>query len=85
MPHTAARHGRQVRITGQGRRGLYVETLHRGEGAWLGRGWIRSAGIRDGHTVWHLATYDHVHLDSVCGDFVDAERVLLDATTELDN
>lgn len=79
MPHTATRHGRQIRVTGN-RRALHVETLHRGEGAYLARGVIRwtAAG-------WQPATYDGVWLDEVPGDYVDAERALLDATAELDD
>lgn len=85
MSHTATRHGRQVTLTGSGRQGLRVETLHRGEGVNLLRGWIRSTAIDGGRTVWQPTTYDHVWLDTVVGDFVDAEKALLAATTELDN
>ncbi len=85
MSHTATRHGRQITLTGCGRKGLCVEALHRGEGAYLRRGWIRSVGIRDGRTVWQPTIYDHVWLDLVCGDFVDAEAALLAATAELDH
>lgn len=84
MPHTATRHNRQVTVTGRGRQGLHVDT-HNGEaGGLVARGWIRSADIRDGHTVWQPVTYDAVWLDKICVDYVTAEQALLDATTELD-
>jgi hypothetical protein len=80
MPHTATRHGRRITLTGLSRRrGIRVETLHRGEGANLLRGVIRLN--RHG---WQPVTYDHVWLDLLPGDFVDAEKALLDATAELD-
>lgn len=84
MSHTATRHGRQVTLTGCGRRGLRVEAFNREVGAFLVRGWVRSVAIRDGRTAWQPTTYEHEPLDVVAGDFVDAERVLLDATKELD-
>ncbi len=86
MPHTATRHGRQVTLTGRGsRQGVHVTTLNRTVGGYVDRGWVRSVGIRDGRGVWQPITCDHEWLDVVVGDFVDAERALLDATTELDN
>ena len=85
MSHTATRHGRQVRLTGQGRRGLRVETLHRGEGAYVLRGWVRSVGIDGGRAVWQPVTMDHEWLDRVVGDYVDAESALLAATADLDD
>lgn len=85
MSHTDTRHGRKVRLTGCGRQGHHVEALHRGEDAYLARGWVRSTGIDGGRTVWQPVTYDGVWLDRVVGDFVAAEAVLLDATTELDD
>lgn len=34
--------------------------------------------------VWGVTDYDHVFVGVVTGDYLDAERVLLDATTALD-
>lgn len=80
--HTAYRHGRTVTL-GAVRRGLAVTVRHPQLGD-LNRGRIFAVGIRDQHAVWQPVTYDHEFLDEVCGDFVDAEKALLDATTELD-
>lgn len=77
MPHTADRHGRTVTIQ-QIRRGLAVTVNG------CVRGTLLQRGIRDGRSVWQPVTYDHVWLDEMVGDYVDAERALLDATTELD-
>ena len=85
MPHTATRHGRQITLTGCGRQGLHIATRNREAGGLVDRGWIRSVGIRDGRTVWQPVDYDGVWLDRVVGDYVDAEKALLDATTELDD
>ncbi len=86
MSHTATRHGRQVTLTGRGsRQGILVTTFNRTVGGDVDRGWVRAVGIRDGRTVWRPVTCDGVWLDVVCGDFVDAEAALLDATPELDH
>lgn len=85
MPHTANRHGRQVTLTGRGRRGIQVETLNRTVGANLLRGWIKTIGIRDGRAVRVPITMDYEWLDEVVGDFVDAEAALLAATAGLDD
>lgn len=82
MAHTAHRHGRTITLKAI-RRGLAVTVRHPQLGD-LNRGRIITRGIRDQHIVWQPITHDHVWLDEVCGDYVDAERALLDATTELD-
>jgi hypothetical protein len=74
-----------ITITGRSRQGLHIATFNRTVGGDVDRGWVRSVGIRDGRTVWRPITRDGVWLDPVCGDFVDAERALLDATAELDD
>lgn len=82
MQHTATRHGRRIILTPT-RRGIAVATIHRRYGI-LNRGQIWSTDIRNQHTVWQAADHDGVWLDPICGDFVDAERALLDATAALD-
>ncbi|GIM88808.1 hypothetical protein [Paractinoplanes toevensis] len=77
--------------TGAGRRrSCRVETVCDGE--LVIRGWIRPVDLADttgpglaGHTVWDLKTYDHVQLEPVTGDYLTAEKAVLDATKELEN
>ncbi len=93
MTTTFWRDRRQYRHTwhGTGRRSYaHVESEHPDCG-WLTRGTIRSTGIADttgpglaGHLVWRLSDYDSNELDPVTGDYVDAEKALLEATTELE-
>lgn len=78
MPHTAERHGRTIILTGQGRQGIRVETRHPQFGN-LNRGWIRPTAAG-----WQPVTPDHEYLDVVAGDYIDAEKALLDATAGLD-
>jgi hypothetical protein len=73
----------------KGRR-VAVETQHPEHGLLL-RGWIRAAGVAEttgpgiaGTLTWALTDNDHVELDPVTGDYLDAERALLDATQALD-
>jgi hypothetical protein len=73
----------------KGRR-VVVETQHPEFGPLL-RGWIRADGIAEttgpgiaGTLRWRLTDYDHVELDPVVGDYLDAEQALLDATSALD-
>lgn len=86
MPHTANRHGRTITINhiGYGRRAHFTIDTNLNRVGVVHRGTIRPAGIRDGRPVWQPVTFDHEWLDEVCGDFVDAERALLDATAEMD-
>ncbi len=78
---------RQYRRTftgaGLSRRAL-VESEHP-ECGWLTRGTIRRVGLDGFHLIWALADYDHRELPPVTGDYVDAEKALLAATTELEN
>lgn len=77
--------------SGQGRSTrCCVETRHPRHGALL-RGWIRAVGVQDtttpglaGHLRWAITDPDHTDLGVHEGDYVDAERVLLDATSGLD-
>jgi hypothetical protein len=68
-----------------------VETQHPAYGTQL-RGWIRPVDIADttgprlaGHLVWQLTSPDHEDLGQVTGDYVTAEKALLDATTALED
>ena len=72
------------------RRTAEVESLHPVVG-WLTRGWIRRRRLADatgpgpaGHLIWSLQTGDHIELEPVTGDYLSAERALLDATTALE-
>lgn len=84
MPHTDRRHGRTITLTPTGKRQYITVTVRHPQYGDLHRGTIRCAGIDNGRPVWSISTYDHDILDSVRGDFVQAEKALLDATTELD-
>ncbi|MCW6003818.1 hypothetical protein K1W54_04375 [Micromonospora sp. CPCC 205371] len=65
-------------------RGPYrVEARHPQFG-FLPRGSIRPAGIEGHSMVWQLVTPDHEWLEPVVGDYIVAERVLLEATAGLD-
>jgi hypothetical protein len=73
-----------------GRR-FVVETFHPTCG-WLTRGTIRPVDVAEttepglaGHLVWRLTPYDHEDLGQVTGDYVTAEKALLDATTALED
>jgi hypothetical protein len=77
--------------TGEGRRRqCRVETeLSYG---WIVRGWIRPVDLAEtagpglaGQTVWGIKTYDHVEVEPVTGDYVTAEKALLEATKELED
>jgi hypothetical protein len=70
---------------GKGRRSLVtVETLHAEYGQ-MPRGWIRVDDITPAGLIrWAITDYDHTELDAVVGNYVDAERALLDATTCMD-
>jgi len=52
------------------------------------RGCILAAGIEPQELQpvirWRITDYDHYYLGVYAGDYVDAERLLLDATTELE-
>jgi hypothetical protein len=66
-----------------------VETLHPTCGLLL-RGWICGLGPEAagtgmaGRLTWALTDHDHTELDRVVGNYVDAEKALLDATTALE-
>lgn len=56
------------------------------------RGTVRTAGVEDttgpglaGRLIWRVTTYDGVWLEPVAGNYVNAEKALLDATKELEN
>lgn len=65
----------------------YLFTTHPQHGEVL-RGTIRRRGIEPLELRpvirWQVADYDHNDLGVHVGDYVDAERILLDATTNLD-
>ena len=68
-----------------------VETVHPEYGPLL-RGWIRCAGVEDTtgpglavHLRWELTDYDHTELEPVVGDYLVAERALLNATKALED
>lgn len=57
----------------------------------LWRGTIRTAGVQDttgpglaGHLIWRVSTYDGIWLEPIASNYVDAEKALLEATTELE-
>jgi hypothetical protein len=77
-PTHGHRHGRTVLLRPAGRNGLAVSTIHPQVGE-LHRG--RIVPTADG---WQPIDCDAEHLDPVAGDFINAERVLLDATAGLD-
>lgn len=79
---TSYRNGRTITLKAI-RRGLAVTTRHPQYGD-LNRGSILIRGIRDQHIIWQPVTCDGEWLDQMCGDYVDAENALLDATSELD-
>lgn len=66
-----------------GRGPFRVEARHPSYG-FLTRGWIRACGV-EGHSIrWSVRNYDGEDLPEVVGDYITAERTLLEATTELD-
>ncbi len=66
-----------------GRGPFRVEAKHPLYG-FLPRGWIRSIEV-DGHSIrWSMQDYDYYDLPDVVGDYVAAERALLEATAVLD-
>lgn len=62
---------------------FHVEARHPRYG-FLPRGTIRSVGVCGHSMVWQVQDYDGNQLDDVVGDYVLAERTLLEATAELD-
>jgi len=55
------------------------------------RGTIRTVGVEDtlrpgiaGHLIYQPITYEGVWLDPVAGDYLTAEKALLEATRELE-
>lgn len=78
-----------IRNTGHHSR-VAVETVHPTYGPLL-RGWIRGTGLEEtadtgtaGRLCWAITDFDHSALEPVVGNYVDAEKALLDATTALD-
>lgn len=74
-----------------GRRGVRVETFHPEAAGDLPRGVLRVVGVAPyagpgvGPTlIWRGTDYDHTDLGTFAGNYIDAERWLLDATAELD-
>lgn len=66
------------------RRRSLVETEHPVHG-WLTRGTIRCIGLDGFHLIWALSDPDFHDLPPVTGDYVDAEKALLEATTSLED
>jgi hypothetical protein len=62
---------------------FHVEAKHPQYG-FLPRGTIRSVGVSGHSMVWQVQDYDGNQLDDVVGDYMLAERTLLQATAELD-
>jgi hypothetical protein len=62
---------------------FHVEAKHPQYG-FLPRGTIRSIGIQGHSMVWSVQDYDGNDLPDVVGDYIVAERALLEATAELD-
>ena len=62
---------------------FHVEAKHPQYG-FLPRGTIRSVGISGYSMVWSVQDYDGEMLPDVVGDYIVAERGLLEATAELD-
>jgi hypothetical protein len=64
---------------------VVVESEHPQHGTLL-RGWIRSMPSPDWRSAWHVKDYDGETVgDGVfVGDYLDAERALLDATTAME-
>lgn len=64
---------------------VHVEVTHPQFGP-LHRGYLCPARTQrpDAAVVWRISDYDAHDLGEYAGDYVDAERLLLDATTELD-
>ena len=81
---TLARHWDVRRICSRLGRGPFrVEARHPQHG-FLPRGRIRPVGV-EGHSIrWSVQNYDHEMLPEVVGDYMAAERALLEATAELD-
>jgi hypothetical protein len=79
-----ARHWHVRRTNSALARGPFrVEAKHTQYG-FLPRGTIRSIGIQGHSIVWQVQDYDGNQLDDVVGDYMLAERTLLEATAELD-
>lgn len=79
-----ARHWNVRRVhSATGRGPFRVEAKHPLYG-FLPRGWIRSVGIEGHSMVWSVQDYDGIELPDVVGDYIVAERTLLEATAELD-
>lgn len=62
---------------------FHIEAKHSQYG-FLPRGTIRSVGISGHSMVWSVQDYDGTELPDVVGDYMVAERTLLEATAELD-
>jgi hypothetical protein len=79
-----ARHWDVRRICSKLDRGPFrVEAKHSLYG-FLPRGWVRSLGV-EGHSIrWSVQDYDGTELPDVVGDFIVAERTLLEQTAEHD-
>jgi hypothetical protein len=78
------RHWDVRRICNPSGRGPFrVEVRHPSYG-FLTRGWISPVGVHGHSMVWSVQDYDHNQLPDVVGDYIVAERALLEATDELD-
>lgn len=63
---------------------VVVETEHPEHGPLL-RGWIRPVPSPDWRSAWLVKDYDGETVESAfVGDYLDAERVLLDATMAME-
>lgn len=78
------RHWDVRRVCSSTGRGPYRVEARHPECGFFTRGWIRPVGV-EGHSIrWSIQNYDHEQLPEVVGDYITAERVLLEATAGLD-
>lgn len=83
-PHPLAKLARHWNVRREwSDRGCAVSARHPSEG-YLYRGTVRPIGVDGYAMVWSVQDYDHNQLPDVVGDYVTAERTLLEATPELD-
>lgn len=49
------------------------------------RGWVKAVGSEQTQMRWTVTTFDHEQVgEPIVGDYMDAERALLDATREME-
>lgn len=83
--HEGSNDTRQVRRCWSVRpsQGVRIQVRHPQFG-WLDRGRLIPSGVESHSIRWQPVTPDHEWLEPVVGDYVDAERALLEATAGLD-